>query len=42
MWNLKRNDTNELILQNGLTDLKKVVGEGYFGSLGLTCADYYI
>ena len=40
MWNLKRNDTNELNLQNRkrLTDLENklmVTGEGIIGKLGM-------
>ena len=44
--NLKRNDTNELSNQKGLTDLEnelmavrmKDAGKGYLGNLGSTCA----
>ena len=46
MWSLKRNDTNELSNQKGLTDLEnelmavrmKDAGKGYLGNLGSTCA----
>ena len=50
MWNLKRNDTNELTNQKGLTDLEdelmvvrmKDAGKGYLGNLGSTCTHCYI
>ena len=50
MWSLKRNDTNELSNQKGLTDLEnelmavrmKDAGKGYLGTLGSTCAHCYV
>ena len=46
MWNLKRNDTNELRKRNRLTDLENELmvarGKGQLGSLGRTCTHCYI
>ena len=50
MWNLKRNDTNELTNQKGLTDLEnelmvaraKDAGKRYLGNWGSTCTHFCI